>query len=101
MVLDIVMPNAHRISNSSTERPMLMDGTHHQVIRIPVKVNGDLAALRWTFGKPTLSQVLLPPIHVPMMDSGDARMKVTVETPIDTVEFVIKMVVILTHIEPV
>merc|ERR1719331_792937 len=73
MVPDTAMPNAHKISNSSMEKPMSMDGTHHQVIQMLVKVNGDHAAPKWIFGKPTLSQVLSLPIHVPMMDSGDAK----------------------------
>jgi hypothetical protein len=99
MVPDTVMLNAHKTSSSSMDKPMSMDGTHLQVIQMPVKVNGDLAALKWIFGKLTTSQVPSLLIHVTMMDYGDAKTKLIAETPIGTVEFVIKMVAILTHIE--
>ena len=93
------MLNALKTSSSSMEKPTSSDGTHLQVTQMPEKVNGELAALKWIFGKPTPSQVPSLLIHVTMMDFGNVKMRLTVETQIDTVEFAIKMVAILTHIE--
>lgn len=98
-VPDTAMLNALKTSNSSMDKPTFLDGIHPQVTQMLVMANGDHAALRWIFGKPILSQVLSLPIHVPMMDFGNAKTRMTVETPIDTEEFVIKMVAISTLTE--
>jgi hypothetical protein len=93
------MLNAHKTLSSLMEKLMSSDGTHLQVTQMLEKANGDHAVLRWISGKPTLSQVLSLPILVSTMDSGNVRMKMTVVTPIDTVESAIKMVAISTLTE--
>jgi len=98
-VQDTVMLSALKILSSLMDKPMSSDGIHHQVILMLERENGELAALRWISGKPTLSQVPSLLILAPMMASGDARTKLTVETLTDTKVFAIKMVAILMHTE--
>jgi hypothetical protein len=99
MELDTVMLNAHKMLNSSMDRPMSMDGTHHQVTQILEKDNGVLVAPRWIFGKPTVSQVRSLLIHASMMVFSNVITKVIAVILTDTAEFVIKMVVISTRSE--
>lgn len=99
--LDIVMPNAHKILNSSMDKLTPLDGHHLQPIQMPEPDNGDLAALRWISGRPTqwLKLTLLIHVPIPLKEERDAKVTSAVQETTDTVESAIKMDVILTHTE--
>jgi len=104
MVLDIVMHNAHMISNSSAEKQTLKDGIHHHQIQTLVKENMDHAVLSLISGRLIRSH---QPIHhilatLMAMVHSDAPHQENVEMVIvKQLVNVIKMDVISTHIDSV
>merc|ERR1712038_359300 len=94
---DIAMPNAPMISNLLMVKPICWIGVVLKLIRIPELADTEVAALKWIYGKLILDLKLIPLIHVPFPEHIDAK-ELNVETMIlvrDTMEFVIRMVVIL------
>jgi len=95
------MPNAHTMSNGSMVKQIHLIGHHHHLTQMVELENTVHVVLKWISGKPILKILKLPPILAPLPDKQDA-LELNVEIihlEIDIKEFVIKMVVILTHLD--
>merc|ERR1712141_431288 len=80
---DIAMPNVPMILNLLMVKPICWIGVALIPIQIPELADTEVAVLKWICGKLILDLKLIPLIHVPFPELKD------------TMEFAIRMVVIL------